>query len=108
MEANDVLADQVDVGGPIALPQLGLVRIAQPRNIIGQRIEPNIHDMRIAAGHWDAPIKAGARGAEIFKAAFDEARDLITASIGLGEDGASGRMGERSVVDCGHKEAPVY
>src|SRR5262249_9982295 len=41
VEPHDVLADQVNVSGPIAAPELRIVGITKPRDVIRQRIQPD-------------------------------------------------------------------
>ena len=38
MEADDVLSDQMDVGRPVTLPELRLVRVTEARDVVGERI----------------------------------------------------------------------
>ena len=43
MEADDVLADQVDIGGPEAVIAVLVVGKTDPGHIGGERIYPDIH-----------------------------------------------------------------
>src|SRR5262249_20877085 len=85
MEADDVLADQVDVRRPVAAPKFGIVRIAEAGDVVGQRVEPDIHYMAVASRHWDAPVKARPRNAEVLQSAFDKADNLIPPAVRLDE-----------------------
>ena len=87
MEADDILADQVDVGRPIALEQLSAIGIADTGQIIGQRVEPDVHDMVRAARNLHPPVEAGARDRQVAEAALDEAQHLVAAAVGLNECG---------------------
>ena len=87
VEADDVLADQMDVGRPVALPQLRIVRIAEAGDVVGQRIEPDVHHMIGAARHRHAPVEAGARDAEVVEPALDEAQHLVAAALGRMKSG---------------------
>ena len=66
MEAGNVLADDMQVGGPV-LAEQGLVvpAKAERRNIIDERVEPHIHHMPRIVRQRDTPVEAGARYAYI-------------------------------------------
>ena len=50
-------------------------------DVIGQRVDPHIHDVLVAAGHADAPVEGGARDREVLQAAAHEARDFVQALL---------------------------
>ena len=81
VEADDVLADDVRVRRPVAPVGVALVRIADARNVVGQRVDPDIHHVLRIAGHLDAPVEGGARDREILEAALDEAHHLVAAGV---------------------------
>src|SRR3546814_2093150 len=62
-----------------------LVRIADARQIVRQRIDPDVHDMAWAAGNGDAPVKARARDRQVRQASSDEAHHFIATAVGLDE-----------------------
>src|SRR3546814_13809373 len=57
MKAQDILADHMQVGWPVT-PEFRAVRIgvADGRDVIGERVEPDIHDVGIVARDRDAPL----------------------------------------------------
>jgi len=74
VEARDLLADEVQVGGPVALELLllgvlllcgqivaVLGPVADGGDVVGERVEPDIYDVLGVAGNRDAPGEAGAR-----------------------------------------------
>src|SRR3546814_18300033 len=94
MEANDVLADDVEIGRLEFPVTLGIrVRIADARQIVRQRIDPDVHDMAWAAGNGDAPVKARARDRQVRQASSDEAHHFIATAVGLDEIGRASCRG---------------
>ena len=78
VEAHDVLADDVQRRRPIALEFLAVVvGKADAGDVIGQRVDPHIHDVLVVAGHADAPVEGGARDRQVLQAAAHEARDFV-------------------------------
>ena len=78
VEAHDVLADHVQIGRPVAL-ELRAVGVGKAGrgDVVGQRVDPHIHDVLGIAGHADAPVERGARDRQILQAAAHEARHLV-------------------------------
>ena len=74
MEADDILAYDMEVAGPVFLVELGRIFgvIAERGNIIGQRIEPYINDMLRVKGNGHAPFYRRARNAEVLYTRLDE------------------------------------
>src|SRR6202011_5190117 len=78
VEAHNVLSDHVQVGRPVAPEFWALdVRIANGGDVIGERIDPHVHDVLRVGWHFDAPVEGGARDREVLQAALDEARYLV-------------------------------
>ena len=69
--------------GPVAT--LFVIGTADGAQISGQRVKPDVENVRLFAGHRNAPAKRGARDAEIFQAAFDKADDFVFAGCRLDE-----------------------
>ena len=61
VETNDVFADEMHIGGPHAA--LFVIRAADGAEIGGERVEPDVEDVRLFAGHGNAPADGGARDA---------------------------------------------
>src|SRR4051794_37162403 len=82
MEADDVLADDMHVGRPIAPVLVALVGKADTGDVVGERVDPDIHHVLFVAGHLDAPVERRAGNREIAQAALDEAHHLVLAESG--------------------------
>ncbi len=82
VEAHDILADHMQVGRPVAL-ELRAVAVGKSGrgDVVGQRIDPDIHDVLGIAGHADAPVERGARDRQILQAAAHEARHFVEALL---------------------------
>ena len=81
----DVLSHQVQVGGPPFRQAGRVVRITGHREVVDQRVEPDIDDLRRVAGDRDAPVdlSAGARDADVAQPGVDELQDLVAAELRL-------------------------
>ncbi len=77
VEPDNVLADHMDIGRPVFPALRAFVRIARRRDVIGERIDPHIHDVLGIVGYWNTPIERRARNRKVAQARFDEARDLV-------------------------------
>src|SRR5579859_6568647 len=81
MEADDLLADHVYVGGPVALEFLLLVLFfcAQTDSgaVVAQRIEPHVHHVPGITGNRNAPLEGAAADREIAQTALYEGNHLI-------------------------------
>ena len=106
METDDILADQVQIRRPVAFKPAALPAIADPGQVIGQRVDPDIHDMAGAARHGYAPVKAGARDRQIAEATLDEAQHLVTAAFRADEIRVRGIVIEQRLLEFGEAEEP--
>ena len=80
VETHDVLADHVQVGRPVFAEFLAVgIGIADGGDVIGQRIDPHIHDVLGIARHRDAPVEGRARDRQILQAAANKACDFVHA-----------------------------
>ncbi|MCY1232635.1 hypothetical protein D9M72_451370 [compost metagenome] len=80
VEADDVLADHMDVGWPeLGAWTLGIVEIAGRGDVVRQRVDPDIHHVRRVVRNLDAPVEGGARNREILEARFHERNHLVAA-----------------------------
>jgi hypothetical protein len=80
MEPEDVLTDHVQVGRPVGRERLAMrVREADGGDVVGQRVEPDVHDVRGIAGYRNSPVEGGPRHREILQAAPDEAGHFVAA-----------------------------
>src|SRR5882762_3688755 len=85
VKTDDVFADEVKVGGPVAAPFVS--GAADGAEIGGERVEPDVKDVRLFTGDGNAPANGGAGDAETFQTAFDEADDFVATSFWLDETG---------------------
>ena len=81
MKANDILAYDMHIRRPprpVGRAQIGETK---PREIIGERIHPNIHHMGIITGHRNAPFQGCAADRNILQATFYKTHDLVVAAF---------------------------
>ena len=73
VEADYLLADDVDIGWPVLIVIVVLiVHEAHGGAVVKQRIDPDIHDMTRVKIDGDAPVEAGAGHTQILKAGLYE------------------------------------
>ena len=78
MEAHNVLAGDVKVRRPIPLEVGAIdVGIAGGRDVVGQRIQPDIHHMGWRARHLDAPVERRPRYRQVLQAASDKTCNFV-------------------------------
>ena len=65
VEAHDVLADDVQVRRPVAPERRLLVGKADGGDVVGERVDPDVHDVLFVAGHLDAPVEGRARDRQV-------------------------------------------
>ena len=83
VEAHDVLADDVQVGRPVALELVAVgVGKAGRGDVVGQRVDPDIHDVLVIAGHPHAPVEGGARDRQVLQAAATKLATSFRRSFG--------------------------
>ncbi len=91
VEAHDLFADHVYVGGPVMPESLLILSVGRAEayggDVVAERVEPDVDDVRGIAGDGDAPGKSGAGDGEIAQAAFDERDDFVAARLGIDEVG---------------------
>jgi len=78
-------ADEVKVGGPVGA--LFVFWASDSAEISGERVEPDVEDVRLFTGDGNAPANGSAGDAEIFQTAFDEADDFVATGFRLDETG---------------------
>ena len=89
VEAHDLLADDVVIGGPVfVIIVVPVVHKAKRGNIVGKRVDPDVDNVLIVEINGHAPLEARARNAQILKTGLDEVVDhLVDAGGGLEEIG---------------------
>ena len=87
MEADNVLADQMQISRPILLKLLGTVAVAiipNSGNIVGQRIQPHIGHMLGIEGNRNSPAERGSGHTQVLKPGQQEiVHHLIFSGDGL-------------------------
>ena len=80
MEANDVLAHEVEIRRPVAL-EIGLIvaAVAQRRDVVDQRVHPHIGHVVGIERQRHAPVEAGTADGQIVQAAFHKGAHLVCA-----------------------------
>ena len=86
---------------------LAAVRIADAGDVVGQRVEPDIHDVPLVARHLHPPVEAGAGDGEVGQPAFDEAQHLVAAALGADEVRIGRIMSEQRLLIGGEAEEPA-
>src|SRR5687767_7464459 len=86
MESKNVLTDKVH-GRPVLFHVAGrssVVSVAERRDVVRQRVEPNVHDMCFVTRNRYAPTDRRFQTAyrEILQAALNERDDLVAARVG--------------------------
>ena len=88
VEAQDLLAHHVQVSRPeLVVIVVGLVAVAQRRDIVAQRIDPDIHGVLGVKGNGDAPLDRGAGNTGVLQALLDKGDHLVLPALGLDELG---------------------
>ena len=87
VEAHDLLAHNVVVGGPV-LVKVVIAVVVQPQGgaVVEQRVHPHVHHMARVEIHGNTPAEAGAGDAQILQTGLDEVvHHLVDAGAGLQE-----------------------
>ena len=88
MEAQNLLAHHVQVGGPVfVVVVVGVVAVAKCGDIVAQGVHPDVHGVLGVEGDGDAPLDRGAGDTGVLQALLDEGDHLILAALGLDELG---------------------
>ena len=111
MEAQDVLADDMHIGGPQSAELLALLPvrlvgiIPDGGNIVDQRIQPDVSHVAGVKGHGDSPRKGGTGHAQILQSCLEEIVDhFLLAALRLDEVRMLIKVGHESVGVPAHAE----
>ena len=78
MEANNLLADHLHIGGPVFLVLCRVVRaVAERRDVVGQRIEPDVDHVLGIVRNRNAPGEGAAADGKIAQAGAHERNHFI-------------------------------
>ena len=87
MEAQDVLADEVEALGTVARPVLLILRtvvgIAERGDVVRERVDPDVEHVVRPLRDRDPPLHAGAAHAEVLEPLVDDAEDLVAPRFGI-------------------------
>ncbi len=72
MKPHDFFANKMYIRRPVAIEKRHIIGIAECRNIIGQRVYPNIDDVTGVKRHMNAPVKRGPCDCNIIKTGLQE------------------------------------
>src|SRR3989449_9180473 len=81
MKAGDPLAHHVQIGRPQAV--VAGRREAGRREVVDERVEPDVHGLLRVAGERDAPRLALPRDRNVLQAGLEQAQHLVAADFGL-------------------------
>ena len=79
VEADNLLAHQMDVGRPVFIELFRIIQIADRSQVVGQGIKPYINNVLFINRHRNAPVKGSTGNAQILHALLDEVNHLIAA-----------------------------
>ena len=87
VKTDDVLTNKVEAGGPELFPQPTTIGVAQAGDVIGECIDPHIHDVVVMSGYFDAPVETGAADRKIFQPTLDEGDHLVSTACRFEKSG---------------------
>ena len=83
MEPQDVLPDEMDVGGPHAREPLRVRAVPGRREVVRERVEPDVADVVRVPRQRDPPAEVRPADREVLEASADQRQDLVAAGLGL-------------------------
>ena len=108
VEPDDLLADQMHVRRPELGEFFPVMQIAGRRNIVGQRVEPDVDDVLSVEGNRNPPVERGAGHAKVFEALFDEIDHLVAPGNRLNELWMILDMLQQALLIFGHAEEVAF
>ena len=105
---ENVFADQVLGAAPVVAP-VRIMIVADGREIIEQRVEPNVGDKVAVEGNLDAPFEPTSRpgNAQVFERLAQEAQHFVAITFGPDEIGMRGDVVQQPVLILAHAEEVV-
>ena len=85
VEAEDVLADQVDIGRPQPLEQQRIGAIPGRGDVVEESVDPDVEDVVIVPRHGDTPVERRPGDREVLQPLLDERDDLVASALRLDE-----------------------
>ena len=92
MEAEDILADKMQGGGPEVSLGAILEGVADGGDVVGKGIEPHVDDVLVVARHGDAPGEGSPRYGQVLESSLlgNKADYLVPSALGSDEVGMPG------------------
>ena len=87
VETRDVLSDHVEVGRPVAREEPVRLRVADPGDVVDERVEPDVDGLVRIDRERNPPRARGARDRDVLEAAIDHVHDLVAPDFGDDELG---------------------
>ena len=87
VETGDVLAHEVEVRRPPFVPTGFVVAVTGGREIVDERVEPDIDDAPVVEGNRNAPVEAGSAHGEVEEARFEDIPQFVAAGFRFDETG---------------------
>ena len=82
METNDVLTDEVVIHWPVFGECFVVCSIANCSDVVSERVEPHVGNMRWIPWQWNSPRECFATYREIVQPALDETNHFVHAEAG--------------------------
>ena len=78
VEAHNFLPNHLQIGWPVSFELAGIARrVAESRDVVGQRIQPDIDHVFGIVRHRNAPGKRAAADGKVLQSTFDERNDFV-------------------------------
>src|SRR5262249_49739759 len=87
VKARDVLADDMEIGGPPFLEELLVAAETHRGRVVDQRVEPDVRVARRVERQRNAPGLPRPADGDVDETAFDEPQNLVSTDVGLQELG---------------------
>mmetsp|Transcript_31235 Transcript_31235/g.61841 ORF Transcript_31235/g.61841 Transcript_31235/m.61841 type:complete len:526 (-) Transcript_31235:167-1744(-) len=81
VKAQDILPHDMERRGPVLrkVAPLAVIGVPQRRHVIGQGIDPDVHDMIVVVGYRHAPLETRAADGEIPQTVLHKVQHLVSA-----------------------------
>ena len=107
VELEDVLGEEVE-RRPVARREvLARARVRERREVVDERVDPDVDDLLVVPRHGDAPGDAGAADADVLEPLLDERQRLVVARPGLHEAGGRAEELGQPVLVLAEQEVVV-
>ena len=108
VEFEDVLADELIAGRPERWDQVSMrIGIGQRRDVVQQRVEPHVEDLRVVPRHRHAPLQLGPCERNVLESLGDERPCLVEVALRHHEVGSVGVQLLELLLKARQREEPV-